>query len=155
MEPVDDQESMKIIDMAIDLGINLFDTAEIRTNMAELVEGGIVRWYDWSTDRPHQLKVFLKGEHCTATEQDFNIFPDKAETLTMCEGNNLASLNRRPLACGALTENSRLGSGSAVSGGGEEIQKKLAAVRENCEALTFEPLNQTQMDEIELIKKGA
>jgi len=83
--------------------IDLHKAAQIRDYMEELVEDGKIRWYGWSTDWPHQLKIFMEGKHCTCTMQDFNIFAGNEETLKLCEDNNLASLNRRPLGGGALT----------------------------------------------------
>jgi len=86
-----------------DENIDLEKAAQIRDYMEELVEEGKIRWYGWSTDWPQQLKVFMEGKHCTCTMQDFNIFAGNEETLKLCEDNNLASLNRRPLGGGALT----------------------------------------------------
>jgi len=112
-------------DDKIDLGI----AAQIRDYMEELVEEGKLRWYGWSTDWPHQLKVFMEGKHCTCTEQDFNIFTGNEETLKLCEGNNLASLNRRPLAGGALTPKPRV-NGKKWHDFEEKNQKKFEAIRE-------------------------
>jgi len=108
---------------------DLEKAAQIRDYMEELVEEGKLRWYGWSTDWPHQLRVFMEGEHCTCTEQDLNIFAGNEETLKLCEDNNLASLCRSPLAGGALTPKpSRVG--KADRGGGEENMRKFEAIRD-------------------------
>jgi len=109
--------------------IDLEKAAQIRDYMEELVEEGKLRWYGWSTDWPHQLKVFMEGKHCTCTEQDFNIFTGNKETLKLCEDNNLASLNRRPLAGGALTLKPRA-EGKEWHDFEEKNQKKFEAIRE-------------------------
>jgi aryl-alcohol dehydrogenase-like predicted oxidoreductase len=114
----------------VDADYDLDAAATIRDGMEELVAEGKIRCYGWSTDFPHQLEVFLKGEHCVADELDFNIFMGNEETLQMAETNGLAALIRRPLACGALSENPRKGAGTAASGGGEENRRKLEALRE-------------------------
>lgn len=108
---------------------DLEKAAEIRDYMEELVEEGKIRWYGWSTDWPHQLKVFMKGEHCTCTEQDFNIFAGNEETLKLCEDNNLASLNRSPLGGGALTTKPHR-TGQDDRGVGEEEIRTFEAIRD-------------------------
>ena len=108
---------------------DLEKAAEIRDYMEELVEEGKIRWYGWSTDWPHQLRVFMEGKHCTCTEQDFNIFAGNEATLRLCEDNNLASLCRSPLAGGVLVPKpNRVG--KADRGGGEENIRKLEAMRD-------------------------
>jgi len=109
--------------------IDLCKAAQIRDYMEELVGDGKLRWYGWSTDWPHQLKVFMEGKHCICTEQDFNIFTGNEETLKLCEDNNLISLNRRPLAGGALTPKPR-DSGKKWHDFEEKNQKKFDAIRE-------------------------
>jgi len=54
-------------------------------------------------ERTTSARIFAQGKHCTAIQQRFNIFEGDAETLRVCEENNLASINRNPLAMGALT----------------------------------------------------
>jgi aryl-alcohol dehydrogenase-like predicted oxidoreductase len=48
-------------------------------------------------------RVFAEGEHCTAIQHDLNVVLDAPEMLTLCEEQDLASVNRSPLARGALT----------------------------------------------------
>ncbi|CAN5549321.1 aldo/keto reductase [soil metagenome] len=83
-----------------------------RDVLEQLVGEGKIRWYGWSTDDPARAAFFAQGEHCAAIQQRFNLFEGNAETLTICETQNLASINRGPLAMGLLTgkfdENSKL-----------------------------------------------
>jgi aryl-alcohol dehydrogenase-like predicted oxidoreductase len=71
--------------------------------LEQLVSEGKIRWYGWSTDDPARTAFFAQGEHCTAIQQRFNLFEGNAEVLTICEQQNLASINRGPLAQGILT----------------------------------------------------
>ncbi|HRF95833.1 MAG TPA: aldo/keto reductase, partial [Aggregatilineales bacterium] len=48
-------------------------------------------------------KIFAKGEHCVAVQHDLNVVKDAKDMLALCEQLNLASVNRSPLARGALT----------------------------------------------------
>ncbi len=75
----------------------------VRDAMEGLVEAGKIRWYGWSTDSPDRASLFAQGPHCTAIQQRLNIFVGNSETLAVCEENNLASINRGPLAMGLLT----------------------------------------------------
>lgn len=71
--------------------------------LEKLVDAGKIRSYAWSTDRPQAVRVFAEGEHCTAVQQKLNIFEGNDEILEICEAQNLASVNRGPLAKGLLT----------------------------------------------------
>ncbi len=86
--------------------------AATREVLEELVSEGKIRWYGWSTDDPVRAAFFAQGNHCAAIQQRFNLFEGNAQTLTICETQNLASINRGPLAMGLLTgkfdENSKL-----------------------------------------------
>ena len=115
--------------LAKDDNIDLEKAAEIRDYMQELVAEGKLRWYGWSTDWPHQLKVFMQGKHCTCTEQGLNIFTGNEETLKLCEDNNLASLCRTPLASGVLKAKPA-NAGNPDRGEGEANLRKFAAMRE-------------------------
>lgn len=75
----------------------------VRDVLEELGAAGKIRWYGWSTDEPDKARIFAEGEHCAAIQQRLNIFEGNAETLRVCEENNLASINRSPLAMGVLT----------------------------------------------------
>lgn len=80
------------------------DEAEpVRDACEALVEKGKIRYYGWSTDFADRAACFAKGEHCTAIQQALNVFGGHFDTLAVCEKENLASVNRGPLAMGILT----------------------------------------------------
>jgi aryl-alcohol dehydrogenase-like predicted oxidoreductase len=64
---------------------------------------GKIRFYGWSTDRPESARVFAEGEHCVAIQHRLNVIRDAPEILNVCVKFDLASINRGPLARGALT----------------------------------------------------
>ena len=76
---------------------------EVVETLERLVEEGKIRAYGWSTDDPERARAFARGEHCAAIQQRLNIFEGSEETLALCEAENLASINRGPLAMGLLT----------------------------------------------------
>ncbi len=76
---------------------------EVLETLEQLVDEGKIRWYGWSTDDPERAAFFAQGEHCAAIQQRFNLFEGNADTLAVCEEQNLASINRGPLAQGLLT----------------------------------------------------
>jgi aryl-alcohol dehydrogenase-like predicted oxidoreductase len=71
--------------------------------LESLVQEGKIRGYAWSTDDVARAQVFAEGEHCIAVQHDLNVVKDAPEMLALCERLNLASVNRSPLARGALT----------------------------------------------------
>ncbi len=80
------------------------DKAEaVRDALEDLVAKGKIRFYGWSTDSVERAKLFAQGRHCTVIEHRLNPFMDAPEMLKLCDQENLASLNRAPLICGALT----------------------------------------------------
>ena len=88
------------------LHIGNYDLArvdEVLETLERLVEEGRIRWYGWSTDDPARAAAFSRGPHCAAIQQRFNLFEGSAETLAVCEGEDLASIVRGPLAQGILT----------------------------------------------------
>jgi aryl-alcohol dehydrogenase-like predicted oxidoreductase len=88
------------------LHIGNYDLArveEVIETLERLVEEGRIRWYGWSTDDPARAEAFSQGPHCAAIQQGFNLFEGNAETLAVCEGAELASIVRGPLAQGILT----------------------------------------------------
>lgn len=76
---------------------------DVRDVLEELVAEGKVRTYGWSTDDPGPVRVFAEGEHCAVVQHDLNVVRDAPEMLTLVEEADLASVNRSPLARGALT----------------------------------------------------
>jgi aryl-alcohol dehydrogenase-like predicted oxidoreductase len=75
----------------------------VREELEALVREGKIRAYGWSTDSPELARVFAAGERCAAIQHDLNVILDAPEMLALCEQQNLASVNRSPLARGALT----------------------------------------------------
>lgn len=83
--------------------VELEKAVVIRDTLESLVEQGKIRFYGWSTDSTERARLFAAGPHCTAIQQQFNIFDGNLETLAVCEQFNLASINRGPLNMGLLT----------------------------------------------------
>jgi aryl-alcohol dehydrogenase-like predicted oxidoreductase len=75
----------------------------LREELESLVREGRIRFYGWSTDSVEAARVLAEGEHCVAIQHDLNIVLDAPEMIALCEQHNLASINRTPLARGALT----------------------------------------------------
>jgi aryl-alcohol dehydrogenase-like predicted oxidoreductase len=71
--------------------------------LESLVSAGKIRYYGWSTDSVEGARLFAQGKHCVAIQHDLNVVLDTPEMLTLCEELNLASVNRSPLARGALS----------------------------------------------------
>jgi aryl-alcohol dehydrogenase-like predicted oxidoreductase len=76
---------------------------EVREALEALVREGKIRAYGWSTDSPESARIFAEGKNCAAIQHDLNVVMDAPEILVLCEQKNLASVNRSPLARGALT----------------------------------------------------
>jgi aryl-alcohol dehydrogenase-like predicted oxidoreductase len=76
---------------------------ELREALEGLVAEGKIRNYGWSTDDDVSARVFAEGEHCAAIQHDLHVMRDAPEILDLCEQADLASVNRSPLARGALT----------------------------------------------------
>jgi aryl-alcohol dehydrogenase-like predicted oxidoreductase len=77
--------------------------AAVRDVLEDLVTEGKIRLYGWSTDNPEGARVFAEGEHCVSIQHRLNVIHDALEMLDVCAEFNLASINRGPLARGALT----------------------------------------------------
>jgi aryl-alcohol dehydrogenase-like predicted oxidoreductase len=71
--------------------------------LERLVEKGRIRAWGWSTDDAQKAARMLKFPHFNAIQQELNVFRDGPDMLELCARNNLASLNRSPLAMGMLT----------------------------------------------------
>lgn len=76
---------------------------EVMEVLEKLVTEGKILYYGWSTDFPERATVFAKGKHCTAIQCQLNVLNDNAELVALCERENLACINRGPLAMGLLT----------------------------------------------------
>ncbi|GLQ58116.1 aldo/keto reductase [Devosia nitrariae] len=68
-----------------------------------LARSGAIRFWGWSTDNVTAARRMLKFPHFVAVQQELSVFRDGPEMLALCEVENLASLNRAPLAMGLLT----------------------------------------------------
>ncbi len=75
----------------------------VRDTLEELVAEGKIRAYGWSTDFPKSAEFFAGGEHCATIQVELNVLDDNAAILAICERENLAAINRGPLAMGLLT----------------------------------------------------
>jgi aryl-alcohol dehydrogenase-like predicted oxidoreductase len=75
----------------------------IRDALEDLVSAGKLRGYGWSTDDVERAELFAEGRHCIAIEHRLNVLMNASEMLALCEAHDLASINRVPLLCGALT----------------------------------------------------
>ncbi len=71
--------------------------------LEQLVSAGKIRYYGWSTDSVEGARLFAQGAHCAAIQHDLNVILDTPEMLNLCAELNLASVNRSPLARGALS----------------------------------------------------
>jgi aryl-alcohol dehydrogenase-like predicted oxidoreductase len=80
------------------------DAAPVRDTLEALVAEGRIRAYGWSTDFPDRAQVFAQGSKCTSIQLQLNVLDDNPAMLALCEKENLAALNRGPLAMGLLTD---------------------------------------------------
>src|ERR1051325_7137460 len=71
--------------------------------LESLVKEGKIRYYGWSTDSVEGARLFAEGRPCVAIQHDLHVVLDAPEMLKLCEELNLASVNRSPLARGALS----------------------------------------------------
>lgn len=78
----------------------------------ELLSKGLIRAYCWSTDDVPRGERWLGRPGYTAIQHNLNVFEDSPAMLDLCERENLASINRNPLAMGFLsgkyTKNTRI-----------------------------------------------
>ncbi len=75
----------------------------IREMLEELVKAGKIRAYGWSTDYVDKAEVFAEGGRCTSIQLQLNVLDDNPAMIELCEKQNLAAINRGPLAMGLLT----------------------------------------------------
>ena len=69
----------------------------------ELLDEGKIRAYCWSTDSPERGERWLGRPGYSAIQHNLNVFEDSPDLLALCERENLASINRNPLAMGFLS----------------------------------------------------
>lgn len=71
--------------------------------LEKLAESGAIRAWGWSTDDAARAARMVKFPHFAAVQQELSLFRDGPDMLDLCARENLASLNRSPLAMGMLT----------------------------------------------------
>jgi aryl-alcohol dehydrogenase-like predicted oxidoreductase len=86
-----------------DNGFPAENAGPIRDTLEQLVGEGKIRAYGWSTDFSKNAQFFAAGEHCTSIQVELNVLDDNPAILKICERENLAAINRGPLAMGLLT----------------------------------------------------
>jgi aryl-alcohol dehydrogenase-like predicted oxidoreductase len=79
------------------------DADEIADVLEALRADGLIRAYGWSTDDVDRARIFAERPGCAAIQHDLNVFDDAPELLALCADENLASVNRTPLAMGLLS----------------------------------------------------
>lgn len=92
-----DLYQLHVWDYPLDLAL------ELRVELEDLVQEGKIRAYGWSTDDPALARGFADGGHCATIQHDLNVVRDAPQILALCAEAGLASINRSPLARGALT----------------------------------------------------
>jgi aryl-alcohol dehydrogenase-like predicted oxidoreductase len=86
------------------LELNLLEYAdEVIDILERLVAEGKIRYYGWSTGDLECIRVFVQGEHYTATQHNYNVLKDAPEQLGICDEMDLASIARGILGMGFLT----------------------------------------------------
>lgn len=71
--------------------------------LEELVAGGLIRSYGWSTDDPVSAAAFATGANCAAIQFGANVFVANQGMFALCGSRDLAGVIRSPLAMGLLT----------------------------------------------------
>jgi aryl-alcohol dehydrogenase-like predicted oxidoreductase len=126
--------------------ISISDIYSVCDTLDKLTEKGKIRFYGWSTDLIDGARIFSERKNCSAVEHTLNVFNDAPELISLCKKNNLASINRSPLAMGLLTgkftKTSKLSKNDVRGAGydwvpyfkdgrpGKEFLKKLDSVKE-------------------------
>lgn len=86
----------------------------LRDACEALVDEGLIRGYAWSTDDADRAAVFASGPRCAAVQHECSVLHDAPEILALCAEQDIASINRSPLAMGLL--GGRYGTGRVGSG---------------------------------------
>jgi aryl-alcohol dehydrogenase-like predicted oxidoreductase len=84
-------------------GYPVDEAGPVRDTLEELVKEGKIRTYGWSTDSPDRARFFAEERNCSAIQLQLNVLDDNPEVIAVCEANDLAAINRGPLAMGLLT----------------------------------------------------
>jgi aryl-alcohol dehydrogenase-like predicted oxidoreductase len=90
------------------------EAGPVRDTLEALVREGKIRAYGWSTDFPDRAGFFAQGEKCATIQFELNVLDDNPAVIDICEKNDLAAINRGPLAMGLLTGKYRAGSQLAI-----------------------------------------
>lgn len=83
--------------------IKMAEVEPVLEILDQLVEKGKIRTYGWSTHLVSGAMIFAERANCSVIEHDLNVFNDAPPMIKFCEDNNLASVNRSPLAMGFLS----------------------------------------------------
>jgi aryl-alcohol dehydrogenase-like predicted oxidoreductase len=75
----------------------------VRDTLEALTSEGKIRAYGWSTDFTDRADVFARGPRCATIQLQLNVLEDNPAMVALCERENLAAINRGPLAMGLLT----------------------------------------------------
>ena len=91
------------------------EAGDVRETLEALAAEGKIRSYGWSTDFADRAEFFARGGRCAAIELRLNLLTDNAEVVAICERENLAAINRGPLAMGLCRGMSLLLGAAAVA----------------------------------------
>lgn len=83
--------------------VSVGEVETICATLDKLVEKGKIRTYGWSTDLADGAKLFAERANCSAIMHNLNVLEDARQLVKLCENNDLASINRAPLAMGFLS----------------------------------------------------
>jgi aryl-alcohol dehydrogenase-like predicted oxidoreductase len=83
--------------------VQVSDIYSVLDTLDNLIAKGKIRTYGWSTDLVGGVKIFAERKYCSAVMNLLNVFFDAPQMLELCEKENLASINRSPLAMGILS----------------------------------------------------
>jgi len=83
--------------------VKITELEKVCNTLDRLVGKGKIRAFGWSTDMLGGAKLIAQLKNCAAIQQKLNILEGSEELLRFCEQENLASINRSPLAMGLLT----------------------------------------------------
>jgi aryl-alcohol dehydrogenase-like predicted oxidoreductase len=76
---------------------------ELQSVLEDLVSGGKIGWYGWSTDVVDSAHQFASGKHCTSIQFRLNAIYDNPKMREVCADFDLAGINKDPLNKGVLT----------------------------------------------------
>ena len=83
--------------------ISVSEVESVGEVLDRLTEKGKIRAYGWSTDGVTAASLFAQRPHCCAIQHCLNVLEDAPQLVKLCEENQMASINRSPLAMGFLS----------------------------------------------------